>query len=163
MALPADQWLLFLVRSIHILAGVLWVGGAAYAGLVVARTLADAPPTVRGPALARIGPVGFRVLTWAGAITIVFGAINQVLIVQSGASGGPEWNMILGIAFMIGVVMMGLAGAIIGPGLKKLAGGAAPADAPSIMGRVTKASMANIALGVLATLLMVYATKLRVI
>lgn len=165
MALSGDQWLLFIVRLVHILAGIVWVGGAAYMGLVVARSLNSTPPTVKGPAMGRIGPAGYKYLSWAGATTILFGILNQVLMMQTGrvptdGALGFEWNLVLGIAFLVALTMMGIAGGVVGPTIKKMGAGPSPTDAAALQGRLKKATMANIGLGLTAVILMVYASSL---
>lgn len=156
----AHDPLMLVVRTLHILAGVLWIGGVVFAGVVVGRSMADAPPQVKGPAMGRIGPVSFRVLSWAGALTIVFGVILQVLITNGGYSQ-TTWNMVIGLASLIAVAMMGIAGAVIGPTLKKMAAQPPPETAMALQKRMMQVSMLNIALGVVAVILMVYATSLR--
>ncbi|HEX2021435.1 MAG TPA: DUF4149 domain-containing protein [Candidatus Thermoplasmatota archaeon] len=163
--------LTYAVRSVHILAGVTWIGGLVYAGFVVGRGLMDAPPAVRAQAMARIGPRGFRLLTWSGAVTIVFGVANQLLIAQK-VQPPPGWHMVLGIAFLLSLAMMGLAGAVVGPALKKMAAlppppagappGPPPPEALRLQKRLMVSSIAGILMGAVSVLLMVYATKLRV-
>lgn len=151
-----------IVRMAHIVTAVLWVGGAVYAGFIVGRSLMSQPPQVRGPAMGAIGPRGYKFLTWMGVLTIVFGVWNGMLIGGNDLGGVSDlWRNLMGASLVIAVVMMGLAGAIIGPSLKKMAAGPAPDQAAAIQKRLMMTSMANIALGVLAVILMVWATSAR--
>ena len=150
---------------VHIVAGVLWIGGIAYAGLIVGRSLMGAPPQVRGPAMGLIGPRGLRFGMWAGAVTIVFGAALQIMMHMDDmipdAAWGPMWNALIGTAFLIGVVMLGLAGAVVAPTMRKMAAATTPEQLAPLARRMGMISLGSIALGVIAVLLMVWATSLR--
>lgn len=161
---------LLLVRYIHITAGVLWVGGLVYAGMVVGKNLATAPPQVRGPAMARIGMPGFRLLNWMAIVTIVFGVGNEALMTMAIGDVGDaldRWHMTLGFGLLISLAMLGIAHAMVRPSLKKMAAFAAaatppaPADVEAVQKRLVLASTLGVVLGAAAILTMVIATRMR--
>ncbi len=94
------------------------------------------------------------------------------MLITRNANPGSEWNMVMGIAFLLAVAMMGLAGGVVRPALRKLAAmpappanapaGPPPADVLAVQKRLMMASMAGTIMGAVAVFLMVYATKLRV-
>lgn len=161
----AHDVLMLTVRMVHIVAGVLWIGGLTFAGLIVARSLMGAPPQVRGPAMGLIGPRGLRFGMWAGAVTIVFGAALQIMMHMDDmiprTAWGPMWNALIGTAFLIGVVMLGLAGAVVKPTMRKMAAATTPEQAAPLAKRMMMLSMTSIVLGVSSIILMVWATSLR--
>ncbi|HWG90960.1 MAG TPA: hypothetical protein VNZ52_08960 [Candidatus Thermoplasmatota archaeon] len=149
----------YIVRSLHILAGVFWVGGILYAGTVVSRSLMATPPQVRRQAMAKIGPTGFRVISYAGAATILFGVWNQYLIMGEVKFHGSTWNLLMGSTLVIAVIMLGVAGSLLMPAMRKM-GQLKEGDAEgaaALQKRLVMASVINMVLGVVAVLLMVAA------
>lgn len=161
---------LLLVRYVHITAGALWVGGLVYAGTVVGKHLATAPPQVRGPAMARIGMPGFRLLNWLAIVTIVFGAANQGLMAMAMGEVGDaldRWHMMLGFGLILSLAMLGIGHAMVRPSLKRMAAFAAaatppaPAEVQAVEKRLALASTLGVLLGAAAILTMVIATRMR--
>lgn len=158
---PGDT-LDLVVRIIHIVAGVIWVGGIVYAGMIVGRRLSAAPPQVRGPAMGAIGPTGYRFLVWSGVVTIVFGLWNGYLMGGSDfGNQGDAWRNLMTVGLLFAVAMLGVAGAVVGPSLKKLAAQPPPEQAAAIQKRLMMAGVAGVVLGLGAVIVMVWATFVR--
>lgn len=164
------SWALLLVRYVHITAGILWVGGLVYAGMVVGRNLATAPPQVRGPAMARIAMPGFKLLNLAALVTILFGVANEALMSMAIGDVGDaldRWHMTLGIGLVLSLAMLGVGHAMVRPSLKRMAafGAAAtppaPAEVEAVQKRLALASILGIVMGAAAILTMVVATHMR--
>ena len=168
------------IRFIHILSGVVWVGGIFLWSMIIAPALAKGvTPQVRGPVMQALIPRISRYFGIAGPLTILTGLWTMGLIVGFDgivpAFRGGEWGIALGAALVITLVMLVIAFGIVIPAGKRMLQmmpkpGAAPPPAgpppPEMMAlgkRLMMAAMANMLLGTLALLTMVWAVTARTI
>ncbi len=162
----------WVIRVIHILAGVMWVGGAALWGMVIGPSLAKrVPPPARGPFMAVVLPRLVRYFGIAGVVTVISGLWVMGLI-NGGFSArmfeGSDWAMTLGAAFVVALFMLGIAVwiIVITPKLLGLMAAAQPGTPPgpeamALQSRVIMLGRVNLALGVIALGLMAWAVNLR--
>lgn len=168
----------FVIRFIHILSAVMWLGGNFLWGMIIVpNVMQRGPPPIRRPFLEAVLAKLQRYMVIAGALTIVSGFWVMGLITgwsdlaegfQSGA-----WGISLGIGAVLGILMF-LEGwfYIIPTGNKLLAAmqkmpapapGAPPAapppEIPALGKKLGIAGMVSMLLGFLALGAMVYAVN----
>ena len=115
MALSSYFWQ-FVVRWLHVISGVMWIGLLWYFNFVSTPTMPRIPEDLR-PALSKhITPAALFWFRWAAMSTIVFGIILAILnhyLVQAysldivdpgGAFANPHW-LVIGIGMWLGTIM----------------------------------------------------------
>jgi uncharacterized membrane protein len=164
-----DDLIRISVQYLHVLTGVLWIGGGLYTLFVQTPALMSAPPQARGPVLGQLVPRQINYLLRLGEITIATGLIN---LFASGKARllenvfASRWGIaiVLGAAMAIGLLVIGHA--VIKPSAMRLlelgpkaAQGdpAAQMEVPAILDRLRRIGQAQIALGGLIILAMVIA------
>ena len=147
-----DSMLTWAVRSIHVLGAALWLGGYAVMLLAIVPFLArERNETVRAIALATT-----RVLSIAGALTVVAGL---VMISRSRGYGFllvGEWGGIVVSSIVIAVIMGAIGDAGLRPAIRRL-----DPDAPGGVAAVRRWALAGLIAGALAVLLMTRAIYAR--
>lgn len=159
---------LIVLRTLHVLPGVLWVGGALLMAWVVEPQLRAAGPAVQGPAMRAIGKQLSLVLTAAAGVAILMGF---VLVERTPGHGFGDlfttsWGWAIGLGLIVAVVSAGI-GSMAGAMLKRMDAGSAqisgqptPAQAAEMAGlqaRLRTNSRIGSILGVIAVVLMVSA------
>ncbi len=181
---PADMaaWYIWVIRFLHVLSGVAWVGGAFFWAMVIApRVLARGPPPLRRPFLEAVLGGVTRYFYVAGAMTIVTGF--WVLGLLGGFSNigsafrikGYGTALGLGVVMAVGMLIEGVW--IITPTAKKLLAmmqalptpepGAPPTPpAPEVQAEMAKlgkelgmASMTSVLMGTIAIGAMTWAVN----
>lgn len=106
MATPLD----WVFRFLHILSGVMWVGGAALWSMVIApRVLRDGPPAIRRPFLEAVLAAVTRYFTIAGIVTILSGFVVLALLRDGDVFGGFQggsYGIALSIGLLASIVML---------------------------------------------------------
>lgn len=164
-----DEFLRALVQLLHVLSGVMWIGGGFYTLFVQNPALAAVPGPSRGPALAQLAPRQVFYLLRLGEITIATGILN---VLVSGKARlledlfASRWALAIGLGFVLAVALLALGHAVIKPAVTKLlvlgpkaATGdtAAVAEAGAMMARLRTVGYAQIVLGVTILTAMVVA------
>lgn len=157
------SWLEVIVRFLHILFGVAWVGGGLFYGHSVLGGLRKAPPEVRGPAMMSIGKKQMTFFLVAGPLTFLFGLWNQFLLFGGFNYSASPVNQALGVGFVLTLVMLAISFGVTYPTFRKLEALGPPRGPPSaeLMGlqkRLMMAGMSTVALGVIVIAFMVVAT-----
>lgn len=158
-----------LVQFLHVLSGLVWLGGGWYTIFVQMPAVAAAPPQSRGPVVAQIIPKQLNYLLRAGEFTILTGVVN---IFASGRGRlleqyfGSRWATAIILGALMAIVLLGLGHGVIKPAARRLlelgpraAAGdtSAAAQAAAITARLTNLGYVQIALGALIILTMVIA------
>ena len=164
-----DELFRVLVQLLHVLSGVMWIGGGFYTLFVQTPALMAVPGPARGPALAQIAPRQVWYLLRLGEVTIATGLLN---VFASGKAQllqdvfGSRWAIAIAVGIVLAVTLLALGYAVIKPAVTKLltlgpkaAGGdnAAAAEVAAIQGRLKKVGYAQIVLGVTILAAMVLA------
>ncbi len=167
-----------LVRFLHVMSGVMWVGGISLWSMVIAPSvMRRAPPPIRGPFLVHVLPRLTRYLTISGAVTIVTGLWTMGLIYgwsnlssvfkDTGAGIALGVGLGLGIAmFVVGLaIVQPTAGRLLGM-MQKMPAAAAPQGPPppelvTLGKRVAVWGMVNLLLGFAALGAMAFAASAR--
>jgi uncharacterized membrane protein len=116
--IDSETFILFLIRWVHILCGVMWIGLLWYFNFVATPTTPKIPEELR-PALGKyITPAALWWFRWGAMGTIVFGILlagappNQYLvqaytldIVDSNGAFSSVRNVIIGLGMWMGTIM----------------------------------------------------------
>ncbi len=157
------------VQFLHVLTGLLWLGGGFYTIFVQTPALMSAPVQARGPVLGQIVPRQLNYLLRLGEITILTGIVN---VFASGRGRlledvfGSRWAATIAVGAILAIVLLGVGHAIIKPSATRLltlgplaASGdpTAASQVAAIIDRLRRAGYAQIFLGVAIIALMVVA------
>jgi putative copper export protein len=147
-----DQLITWAVRAIHVFGAAVWIGGYAVMLLAIVPYLArERSEAVRGLALTTA-----RVISFAGALTVVAGLL---MIWRSRGYGFlfvGEWGGIVVTSFVLALVMGAVGDAGLRPAIRRL-----DPDRPEGVKAVRRWAIAGLTLGVLALLLMTRAIYAR--
>ena len=105
-----------LLRWIHVLSGIMWIGLLYYFNFVQIPNVPKIPEEARGPAISKvIAPAALFWFRWGAMSTLVFGlllAINQGYLVQAltlGAADDPAFavtkHVFIGIGMWLAIIM----------------------------------------------------------
>src|SRR6266850_2382918 len=145
-----DELFRLLVQFLHVLSGILWIGGGFYTLFVQAPALLAVPGPARGAALAQIAPRQVGYLLRLGEITIATGVLNIFV------SGKGPLLQSLGTSRWAIAIVFGAGLAVIKPSVEKLlalgpraASGdpAAGFEMAGVMDRLKRVGQAQIVLG----------------
>lgn len=136
-----------LVKFLHLIGAVAWLGGMAFVLLALRPALTLLPPPQRLPLLAQaLGR--FFVLVWLSIALLL--ASGLVRLAQVGMAAAPTgWHLMLGI----GLLMMAIFGHIYFAPFRRLRAAVDRADWPAggaAVGQMTRLVQLNFALGWLA-------------
>ncbi len=100
---------LILIRALHVLPGVIWVGGASLMAWVIEPALRRAGPTVQGPAMRAFGKRLTSTLLTAAGVTIIMGI---VLVVRTPGYEFADlfttaWGWAIGLGFVASIIASG--------------------------------------------------------
>lgn len=157
------------VQFLHVLAGILWIGGGFYTLLVQLPALSRLPPQARGPVMAEIGPRQVRYLLRVAEVTIATGLLNafatgRLAYAAETAQSLWGWAIGLGAALAVGLYLLvqlavkPLLFRMLALGRAAQSGDAsAAADIPNVVARFRRLGYAQLVIGSLIVLLMVTA------
>ena len=147
-----DALITWAVRGVHVVGAALWVGGFAVMLLAIVPYLArERNEAVRAIALATA-----RVISIAGAVTVIAGLI---MISRSRGYGFllvGEWGGIVVSSIVLAVIMRAIGDAGLRPAIRRL-----DPDSPGGVAVVRRWALAGLILGVFAVLLMTRAIYAR--
>lgn len=158
-----------LVQWLHVLCGVMWLGGGFYTILVQMPAVGAAPPQARGPVMGQIIPKQLNYLLRLGEITILTGILN---IFASGRAReieqyfGDRWSAAIILGALMAIVLLGLGHGVIKPAARRMlelgprAGSGdttAAAQIATLTARLKRVGYAQIVLGLLIIAAMVTA------
>ncbi|MEE8294987.1 MAG: urate hydroxylase PuuD [Sphingomonadales bacterium] len=118
----------FLVRWLHVLSGVMWIGLLWYFNFVQTPQMAKIPAEQKGAISGHIAPAALFWFRWAALSTLVFGLllaylngyVEQALMLGIG-KGIPSLTL-LGIGMWFGIIMAANVWMVIWPNQKKVLG-----------------------------------------
>ncbi len=164
-----DDVLRIAVQWLHVLAGVLWIGGGYYVIFVQLPALASMPMPARGPALLALGPRQVRYILRTAELTIATGVGNLLL---SGRARqledvlGSRWALVMAAGIVLALLLYGLARGMTKPLVERLlavapqaAAGdaAAAAQVPVLRARIQRLGIIQLVIGTVILLAMVTA------
>lgn len=164
-----DELFRLTTQFLHVLAGVLWIGGGFYTLFVQLPALLAAPGPARGPVMAQLAPRQIFYILRVAELTLATGVLN---LFASGRARqlseplGSRWAVVMLLGILLAVGLYVLVRATVVPwtrrmltlGPKAAAGdAAAAAEAGQIIGRIRTIGRVQIVLGSLIILAMVTA------
>lgn len=147
-----DSLITWAVRAVHVSAAAVWVGGFAVMLLAIVPYLARE----RNESVRAIGLATARILSIAGAVTVIAGL---VLISRSRGYGFlfvGEWGGIVTSSIVLAIIMGAIGDAGLRPAIRRL-----DPDLPGGVAAIRRWSLAGLALGIVAVLLMTRAIYAR--
>ncbi len=122
-----------LLKALHVLAVVLWVGGMAFAHLFLRPALAQLPPPQRLALMHEVLRRFFAAVLWATALILVSGLWMIGRVAKTVVQGGGSFAMPLDWTVMsiVGVLMVALFGHIRFVLFRRFAAAVAAADWPA--------------------------------
>ena len=156
-------------QFLHVLAGILWIGGGFYTLFVQLPALLAAPPPARGPVIAQLAPRQIFYILRVAELTLVTGVLN---LFASGRAReleqplGSRWAVVILLGMVLAIGLYVLVRVTVVPwtrrmltiGPKAAAGdAAAAAEAGSIVARIRTVGRVQVAIGSLIILAMVLA------
>ncbi|CAN5215614.1 hypothetical protein BH18CHL2_BH18CHL2_08720 [soil metagenome] len=157
------------VQWLHVVTGVLWIGGGFYTVFVQLPGLAAMPLPARGPAIAALGPRQIRYILRVAELTLATGLVNLLLggrARQLAEPLGSRWAVVMLGGIVLAVLLYGSVRALAKPLSERLlavapqaAAGdqAAAEELPLIRERIRRLGLAQIAVGAAIVLAMVAA------
>ncbi|MDA1188620.1 MAG: hypothetical protein O2854_02905 [Chloroflexi bacterium] len=110
---------LVVLRLLHIIPGVVWVGGAIFLAVILEPNLRALGPAVQGPVMRKLAPVLVRYMSIASFITIAAGIVLAFRVRSPSFWFDTGW----GYAILIGLIVsiLGAAtGGMTGAAAKKM-------------------------------------------
>jgi len=157
------------IQFLHVLAGVLWIGGGFYTLLVQLPALLAAPPPARGPVMAQLAPRQIFYILRVAELTLATGVLNLFATGRAQELSEPlgsRWAVVMLLGILLAVGLYVLARATLVPwtqrmltlGPKAAAGdAAAAAEAGSIVARIRTVGRVQVVIGTVIILAMVTA------
>jgi uncharacterized membrane protein len=164
-----DPNIRIVVQWLHVLAGVLWIGGGSYTLFVQLPALLAVPPPQRGPVMAQLAPRQMTYLLRVAELTLATGVLQ---IFATGRAEeltnvfGSRWSGSIVLGIVGALAIYGLIRGVVKPATERLLGigqrvasgdAAAANEAPALIDRIRTVARAQIAIGFAVIFLMVVA------
>ncbi|HEX9436149.1 MAG TPA: hypothetical protein VGA16_03190 [Candidatus Limnocylindria bacterium] len=164
-----DPNIRIVIQWLHVLAGVLWIGGGAYTLFVQLPAFLAVAPPARGPVMAQLVPRQLFYILRMAEITIFTGLL-QIIATGRGeelsAPFGSRWAGAIVLGIIGALAIYGLIRAVAKPTMERLLGigarvaagdAAAANEAPALTARIQNIARVQIAIGFAVIFLMVVA------
>jgi len=130
----------FLLRWVHYLGGITWVGLLYYFNFVQGEYLKEALPEARADAIGKLVPRALFWFRWAAMLTFVTGAL--MLASRAHQGGIANWSFAITIGALLGTLMFLNVWLVIWPN-QRIVCGMTGGDATSAAARALLASRTN--------------------
>jgi uncharacterized membrane protein len=156
-------------QFLHVLSGILWIGGGFYTLFVQLPAVLAAPPAARGPVSAQLAPRQITYILRVAELTLVTGLLNLIATGRAQQLTDPlssRWSIVLGLGILMAIGLYVLVRMTVVPWTRRMltlgpqaAAGdaAAAAEVGQIIQRIKTIGRVQIALGLLIILAMVTA------
>ncbi|MDA1279496.1 MAG: urate hydroxylase PuuD [Chloroflexi bacterium] len=101
--ITAGDWLMLIVRWIHAIGAVVWVGGSFFFAFVLRPVERSYPELVR-PLIRSIGPV-YRDLVDTSVISIIVSGLILMFDRLTGNDASPAWFIVFGVKLALAIWM----------------------------------------------------------
>ncbi len=166
---PMATMLFLVVKILHVISAVLWVGAAVFLNVIAIPSIMKAPPTAQGPILANLIPRATKFFIHVGLLTVITGYLAFFAFTGiDRVDFTAPYQMVMSIGGGMGVIMFLEGFFVVKPateqllklGAKIAAGGGPPspelkAEGDALRGKLMKASMITIILGITSLVIMV--------
>ena len=123
-----EAYLVFFVRWLHVVSGIMWIGLLWYFNFVQIPNMAKIPDEQK-PAISKvIAPAALFWFRWAALSTVIWGLIQAFQLgyihdaLALGFTTGSKYNMSIGIGMWLGLIMAFNVWFVIWPNQKKALG-----------------------------------------
>ncbi len=110
------DWVGILLRWVHILAGILWIGLLYFFNLINAAFLKSLDGPTKNAVIPKLMPAALNWFRHGATVTVLAGILLYGYMYARGGTGAVA----LGIGGLLGIIMMGNVHAIIWPNQKKI-------------------------------------------
>ncbi len=110
------DWIGMLVRWVHFLAGITWIGLLYFFNLINAAFLKSLDGPVKNVVIPKLMPSALNWFRHGATVTVLAGIVLYVYLYSKGGTGA----IALGIGGLLGLIMMANVHAIIWPNQKKI-------------------------------------------
>ena len=105
------DWYMTTLRTVHVLAAIVWVGGTAFMVLFLQPALRAVAPEVQRPAILAIGPRAVAGLKASAAIVLITGILMVLHVLGTGELDrlfNTKWGISIFLGFLSAVAMFGV-------------------------------------------------------
>lgn len=157
------------IQWLHVLSGVLWIGGGFYSLMVQLPAMSAMPPAARGPAFAALAPRQIRYVLRVAELTILTGFANAFVSGRAQELAQPfgtRWALMITLGIVLALGLYALVRFVIRPIVERMlilgpqaAGGdaAAAATAGLLRARMVRIGYAQLTIGLVIIFVMVAA------
>ena len=128
MEILQDPWIVFFVRWLHVVSGIMWIGLLWYFNFVQIPSMPKIPDEQK-PAISKvIAPEALFWFRWAALSTVIFGLIQawQLDLLRDGLALGvtsnSAYHLMIGLGMWMGLIMAANVWFVIWPNQKKALG-----------------------------------------
>jgi uncharacterized membrane protein len=114
--MPGVDWLEFLFRWIHFLAGITWIGLLYFFNLVNVNFMKSLDAGTKGKVVPQLMPPALWWFRWSALVTVLAG----LLILIKKMPGSGSWQVSIGIGGLLGIIMFLNVWLIIWPNQKRI-------------------------------------------
>ena len=105
------DWYMTILRTVHVLAAIVWLGGTAFMVLFLQPALRTVAPEVQRPAILAIGPRAVAGLKTSAAIVLITGILMVLHVLGTGELDrlfNTKWGVSIFLGFLSAVAMFGV-------------------------------------------------------
>ncbi len=102
------DWYMTILRTVHVLAAIVWLGGTAFMVLFLQPALRTVTPEVQRPAMLAIGPRAVVGLKTSAAIVLITGILMVLHVLGTGELDrlfNTKWGVSIFLGFLSAVAM----------------------------------------------------------
>ncbi len=152
LAIANVDGFLFVLRWIHFLAGVTWIGHLYYFNFVQGEFFKEIDAPTKNVALTKLAPKALWWFRWGAMVTFVSGVLLITGTVHTGVPLASSWGVLISIGSALATLMWANVWFVIWPNQKKiiasaesvLKGGPANPEAANLGARALVASRTNV-------------------
>ena len=160
------DWYMTILRTVHVLAAIVWVGGTAFMVLFLQPALRTVTPEVQRPAMLAVGPRAAAGLKTSVAIVLITGILMVLHVLGTGELDrlfNTNWGVSIFLGFLSTVAMFGVGNTFVMSNILRMKGMAVAGTPPSPeqalrMGKQMRyGAMVALLFGILAVIAMLIA------
>jgi uncharacterized membrane protein len=115
--MPGVDWLEFLFRWIHFLAGITWIGLLYFFNLVNVNFMKSLDGGTKGKVVPQLMPPALWWFRWSAVVTVLAGLM---ILMRKWDGGSGAWEVSIGIGGTLGIIMLFNVWVIIWPNQKRI-------------------------------------------
>lgn len=103
------DWYMTILRFIHVLFAIVWVGGTAFMVLFAQPALRRISPEIAGPAMMAFGPRAVNGLMFSAAVVFIVGVLMVLRVLGLSGLGDlftTSWGISITVGFLLATAML---------------------------------------------------------